>query len=100
MDLVELDARLRELAPPDTRPLACEGSPFGCEVFFIGHNPKTRTPFWPYWDTEYGFHMSKWMERYEEIEGSEKTTRRRWTEASKAKAVEHCHNFRLPTIPF
>lgn len=69
MDLYEFDQRLRMVAPQDSKPFFCEGSPMGCEVFIVGLNPGLRPPaFWPYWDVSrnvsYGFHKERWLQAY------------------------------------
>jgi len=66
IELSEFDRTIRELTGehPEARPFLCEGSPFGCDVFLVGLNPVTPTPFWPYWRLPYGCHKKEWLGDY------------------------------------
>ena len=64
MNLAEFDRRLREIAPNNTRPFLCEGSPFECRAFIVGLNPRTQTPFWPHWNVSTGCCKSSWLDEY------------------------------------
>ena len=78
MDLYEFDQGLRAVAAlEDSRPFLCEGSPLDCKVFLVGLNPRTQTPFEPYWDVSYGCHKTLWLEEYMRREGRPGPTRRR-----------------------
>ena len=70
MNLQEFDKRLREMTPKDARPFLCEGSPLDCEVFLVGLNPRTTTPFWLYWDVSYGCKKQEWRKAYLTERGS------------------------------
>jgi hypothetical protein len=61
MNLEEFDKQIRELTPPDSRPFLCEGSPLDCELFIVGNNPGTETPFWDFWELPYGCHKDRWL---------------------------------------
>jgi hypothetical protein len=56
---------------PELRPFVCEGSPLGCEIFIVGCNPATSVGFWEFWDQEYGFKKSVWLEEYKAIRRSQ-----------------------------
>jgi hypothetical protein len=75
MTLREFDNQLREITPIDARPFLCEGSPLDCEVFLVGLNPRTTTPFWPYWDVSYGCKKGEWLKAYMAREGGLGRTR-------------------------
>jgi hypothetical protein len=38
-------------------------------MFLVGLNPRTQTPFWRYWDTEYGCSKVRWLKAYKRREG-------------------------------
>ncbi len=73
--LVEFDGALRALKADNARPFLCEGSPFDCRVFLVGLNPKTRTDFWQFWNTNYGCSKQAWLEAYLMREGRLSRTR-------------------------
>jgi len=75
MDIREFDRRLREIAPRNARPFLCEGSPLRCELFLAGLNPRTRTPFWPFWSVPYGCSKKRWLDAYLQREGQLGRTR-------------------------
>jgi hypothetical protein len=62
----DIDAIIRHLSGehPEARPFLCDGSPIGSEVFLVGVNPGTDTPFWPYWRLPYGCHKNEWLDDY------------------------------------
>ena len=64
--LSEIVNAIRELTGkhPEERPFLCEGSPIGCDIFLVGINPGTDTPFWDYLDTHYGCHKQDWIQDY------------------------------------
>lgn len=68
MELNEFEAELRELtgADPVVRPFVCDGSPLTCTAFIVGTNPATEVPFWPFWDTSYGFRKADWLKAYDQ----------------------------------
>lgn len=61
VNLQEFDTAIRKLVPPNSRPFLCEGSPLDCELFIVGNNPGTETPFWDYWELPYGCRKSAWL---------------------------------------
>ncbi len=63
-DLHEFDGDLRRFGNGATRPFLCKGSPFGCEIFLVGINPGTDTPFWPCWSVESGCDKEGWLKAY------------------------------------
>ena len=75
----ELDDTIRRLTGehPEARPFLCDGSPIGSEVFLVGINPGTDTPFWPYWRLPSGCHKDEWIKEYLKRHGHFKTTRAR-----------------------
>jgi hypothetical protein len=75
MELAQFENTLRQLAPSNGWPFVCEGSPLMCEVFLVGLNPRSNTPFWPYWRPPYGFHKDAWLEAYQRQEGRLSRTR-------------------------
>ena len=81
MTLEEFDARLRELVPQNSRPFLCEGSPLDCDLFVVGNNPGTETPFWEYWELPYGCRKSRWLTDFWERHKSENKPVRRNMEA-------------------
>lgn len=42
----------------------CDGSPLTCDIFIVGVNAATDTPFWPYWDDATGFNKLAWERAY------------------------------------
>ncbi|MBL7224349.1 MAG: hypothetical protein ISS72_10885 [Candidatus Brocadiae bacterium] len=90
-NLTEFDKRIRELTGEhvEARPFLCEGSPFGCEVFLVGINPGTSTPFWPYWRLPYGCHKQEWLRDYMSRRGR-KPTRIRIERIISAAAPVRC----------
>ncbi len=75
----EIDANIRRLTGehPEARPFLCEGSPIGAEVFLVGINPGTSTPFWPYWRLPYGCYKNEWIQAYLKSHKRFKITRAR-----------------------
>lgn len=59
----EFDIGLRKQHRSDGWPFLCDGSPFDCPVFLVGHNPRSTTPFWEFWDGE-RFDKSAWLAEY------------------------------------
>jgi hypothetical protein len=72
MDLKEFDKRLRKIVAKNTRPFLCEGSPLDCDLFVVGNNPGTETPFWDYWELPYGCRKSRWLKRFWELHAGER----------------------------
>jgi len=74
-----IDATIRQLTGGhlESRPFLCEGSPIGSEVFLVGINPGTDTPFWPYWRIPHGCHKNEWIEDYLRRHSRFKPTRAR-----------------------
>lgn len=70
--LVEMERGLRTLLDKGefARPFLCSGSPFGCEVAIVGINPRTSTPFWPYWSADRGFDKAAWLAEYKAVPGN------------------------------
>ena len=66
MNLKQFDKRIRELVPPNSRPFLCEGSSLDCDIFIVGNNPGTDTPFWEYWELPYGCRKSEWLDDFNE----------------------------------
>ncbi len=63
-ELVAFDRDLHTACGALGRPFLCEGSPFGCEVFLVGINPGTDTPFWPFWSVRDGCDKAGWLKEY------------------------------------
>jgi hypothetical protein len=79
VDLAQFDRELRGL-PVDVahgRPFLCNGSPLGCDVFLVGINPGTDTPFWPYWSVGRGCDKNAWLGAYRHKHGRLMPTRAR-----------------------
>jgi len=89
--LGEFDKAIRELTGEhiEARPFLCEGSPFGCEVFLVGINPGTPTPFWPYWRLPYGCYKQEWLRDYMSRPGN-KPTRNNTERIIRAAAPVRC----------
>lgn len=75
----DIDAAIRQRTGghPESRPFLCDGSPIGSEVFLVGINPGTDTPFWPYWRLPNGCHKNEWIEDYRRRHSRFKPTRAR-----------------------
>ena len=75
----EIDATIRRLTgeDPECRPFLCDGSPVGSEVFLVGINPGTDTPFWPHWQVPKGCDKKEWLEDYKRRHLRLKPTRKR-----------------------
>jgi hypothetical protein len=72
----EFNRRLQELIDFDAdRPFMCAGDPLIAELFIVGLNPGTPTPFQPYWDGKV-FDKAGWLEDYRGRHGNLKKTRR------------------------
>ena len=78
-DMVEFDRKMRELGEEAVggRPFLCEGLPFGCDVFLVGINPGTDTPFWPHWSVERGCDKQAWLQEYLRTHRKYRPTRKR-----------------------
>jgi hypothetical protein len=64
-DIIEFDKQLRDVwRSPNGWPFVCNGSPFDCQLFLVGINPATCTPFWPFWSLEQGFDKAAWLDEY------------------------------------
>jgi len=78
MTLSEFEIELRSLVgnDPSLRPFVCEGSPLNCGAL-VGTNPATKLPFWPYWESKYGFRKRDWLQAYDatRIEQGKRTKR-------------------------
>lgn len=59
--------KLSAILPEDGRPFVCDGSPYDCKIFVVGHNPATEIGFWPYWDDCTGFDKDTWFEDYTNV---------------------------------
>jgi hypothetical protein len=97
VELHEFEAQLRELTGTDpvVRPFVCDGSPLTCAAFIVGTNPATEVPFWPFWDTSYGFKKLDWFEAYEQArsakgESGPSPTRRMIEKVVEAAAPVRC----------
>lgn len=57
---------LSAILPQDWRPFVCNGSPYDCKVFVVGHNPATKMEegFWEYWCDCTGFDKDSWFDAY------------------------------------
>ena len=76
----DIDTAIRDLTREhrdDARPFLCDGSPIGAEVFLVGINPGTDTPFWPYWGLPGGCHKNEWIDEYLRRHSRFKPTRQR-----------------------
>lgn len=80
MNLNQFDKKLRELVPPNSRPFLCEGSPLECDLFVVGNNPGTETPFWEYWKLPYGCRKSLWLKDFWKRHAGEQKPVRRYME--------------------
>ena len=80
MTLGEFETELRSLIGKDLslRPFVCEGSPLSCTAFVVGTNPATSFPFWPYWESGYGFRKGSWLHTYEDARFAS-GNRKRWS---------------------
>lgn len=92
MTLTELDHEIRRLTRehPEARPFLCEGSPIGCDIFLVGINPGTDTPFWPYWRLPYGCHKQEWLKDYLQRHGRFLQTRARIERLFEATVPVRC----------
>ncbi len=61
----------------EARPFLCEGSPIGAQVFLVGINPGTDTPFWPHWQLPFGCDKEGWLAEYRGRHARLKPTRDR-----------------------
>ena len=74
----QFDSELRKVSNNDERPFICDGSPLQCNVFIVGLNPVSKTPFWNYWHPEKGFNRNEWFEAYlKERKGKPTPTRKK-----------------------
>ena len=66
MNINEFEKKLRGLVGEarGMRPLVCEGNPLTCSVALVGANPRTTTPFWPFWNGERGMDRGGWIDAY------------------------------------
>lgn len=89
--MIEFDKAIRELTGEhiEARPFLCEGSPFGCEIFLVGINPGTPTPFWPRWRLPYGCYKQEWLSDYLRRPG-QKPTRKNIERIISAAAPVRC----------
>jgi hypothetical protein len=76
-ELGAFDRKLRAASASAGRPFLCEGSPFGCEIFLVGINPGTDTPFWPFWSVANGCDKPSWLKTYLDRHGRLGPTRER-----------------------
>jgi hypothetical protein len=94
MDIAEFDQALRHVTGehPRVRPFVCEGSPLTCSIFFVGLNPATDVPFWPFWDVETGFAREAWYAEYlrHREDGKPSITRQRMNRAISSIRPIHC----------
>jgi len=75
----DIDSTIRNLTGEhaEARPFLCDGSPIGSEVFLVGINPGTDTPFWPHWRLPGGCHKNGWIDEYLRRHSRFKPTRQR-----------------------
>lgn len=79
IDASDFEHRVRALTGSGhgIRPFVCDGFPWDCEIFLVGHNPKTDTTFWPFWSALSGFDKTGWLNEYKRCHRTYSTTRRR-----------------------
>ena len=92
-DVFAFDQEIRRLTG-DAKgfPFLCNGSPFNCDIFLVGINPATETPFWDCWSLENGCNKVEWLKLREKMYGRPGPTRRRiqciFSGASPARVLE------------
>ena len=57
------------------RPFVCDGSPFACDIFIVGTNPKRQIgkPFWEFWSDTEGMDKARFMACYQKAHLLSKT---------------------------
>lgn len=88
----EFERELRSRFPEDARgwPFICDGSPFECRIFVVGHNPRHHTPFWPFWKRGSCFDKAEWLKKYQACHGALSPTRKRIEWVIEAAAPARC----------